>query len=166
MTERRQVAREVEPELVERYVENGALRIEWRDFAYLRQESVKDAQATRADQEQGRFSEYHDALYEIQGSANGGTLSDEKLADLVRELDLNLESFESGLPSDRDEMIVQRDLQQAREAGIQGTPSFIINGQRLTGPNPQEDFNQVIRQTAPKGRRYLISPTAQRHRRW
>ena len=151
---------------MERYVENGALRIEWRDFAYLRQESVKDAQATRADQEQGRFSEYHDALYENQGSANGRTLSDEKLADLVRELDLNLESFESGLPSDRDEVIVQKDLQQAREAGIQGTPSFIINGQRLTGPNPQEDFNQVIRQTAPKGRRYLISPTAQRHRRW
>jgi hypothetical protein len=55
VTERRQGAREVEPELVERYVENGALRIEWRDFAYLRQESVKDAQATRADQEQGRF---------------------------------------------------------------------------------------------------------------
>jgi predicted DsbA family dithiol-disulfide isomerase len=48
----------------------------------------------------------------------------------VRELDLNLESFESGLLSDRDEMIVQRDLQQAREAGIQDTPSF-INGQRL-----------------------------------
>jgi predicted DsbA family dithiol-disulfide isomerase len=84
----------------------------------------------------------------------------------VRELDLNLESFESELPSDRDEVIVQRDLQQAREAGIQGIPSFIINGQSLTGPNPQEDFNQVIRQTAPKGRRYLISPTAQRHRRW
>ena len=40
---------------MERYGENGALRIEWRDFAYLRQEPVKDAQATRADQEQGRF---------------------------------------------------------------------------------------------------------------
>jgi hypothetical protein len=47
VTERRQVAREVEPELVERYVENGALRIEWRDFAYLRQEPVKDAQGIR-----------------------------------------------------------------------------------------------------------------------
>jgi len=45
----------VESELVERYVENGALRIEWRDFAYLGQEIVKDAQATRAAQEQGRF---------------------------------------------------------------------------------------------------------------
>jgi protein-disulfide isomerase len=64
----------VERELVERYVENGTLRIEWRDFAYLRQESVKTAQAARAAQEQGRFWEYHDALYENQGSINGEDL--------------------------------------------------------------------------------------------
>ena len=41
-------------------------------------------------------------------------------------------------------MVVRRELQEAREAGIQGTPSFIINGQRLTGPIPLEDFKQVI----------------------
>ena len=39
---------------------------------------------------------------------------------------------------------MRRDLQEAREAGIQGTPSFIINEQRLTGPIPLEDFEQVI----------------------
>ncbi len=41
-------------------------------------------------------------------------------------------------------MVVRRDLQEAREAGIQGTPSFIINGQRLTGQIPLEDYKQVI----------------------
>ncbi len=134
----------MEPELVERYVENGALRIEWRDFAYLGQESVKAAQAARVAQEQGRFWEYHDTLYENQGSINGGTFSDEKLIDLARELGLDVESFESRLASGRYEGIVQRDLQEAREAGIQGTPSFIINGQRLTGPVPLENLEQVI----------------------
>ena len=59
---------------MESYVENGMLRIEWRDFAYLGQESVKAAQAARAAQEQGRFWEYHDALYENQGSINGENL--------------------------------------------------------------------------------------------
>ena len=63
---------------------------------------------------------------------------DEKLAELARELGLNLESFESGLPSNRYEVVVQRDLQEAREAGIQGIPSCIINGQRFTGPNPRK----------------------------
>jgi protein-disulfide isomerase len=134
----------VEPELVERYVENGALRIEWRDFAYLGQESVKAAQAARVAQEQDRFWEYHDTLYENQGSINGGTFSDEKLIDLARELGLDVESFESRLASGRYEGIVQRDLQEAREAGIQGTPSFTINGQRLTGPVPLENLEQVI----------------------
>ena len=134
----------MEPELVERYVENGTLRIEWRDFAYLGQESVKAAQAARAAQEQGRFWEYHDALYENQGSINGGTFSDEKLTDLAQGLGLDVESFESELTSSRYEAVVRRDLQEAREAGIQGTPSFIINGQRLTGPIPLEDFKQVI----------------------
>jgi protein-disulfide isomerase len=134
----------VEPELVERYVENGTLRIEWRDFAYLGQESVKAAQAARAAQEQGRFWEYHDALYENQGSINGGTFSDEKLTDLARGLGLDVESFVSELTSGRYEAVVRRDLQEAREAGIQGTPSFIINERRLTGPIPLEHFEQVI----------------------
>lgn len=55
-----------------------------------------------------------------------------------------MESFESGLASGRYEVVVRRDLQEAREVGIQGTPSFIINGQRLTGPTPLEDFKQII----------------------
>ena len=134
----------MEPELIERYVEDGTLRFEWRDFAYLGQESVKAAQAARVAQEQGRFWEYHDTLYENQGSINGGSFSDEKLTDLARGLGLDVESLESELTSGRYEAVVRRDLQEAREAGIQGTPSFIINEQRLTGPIPLEDFEQVI----------------------
>jgi len=129
---------------MDRYVEDGALRIEWRDFAYLGQESIKAAQAARAAQEQGSFWEYHDALYENQGSINGGAFSDEKLLDLARELGLDVETFEFGLASGRYEAVVRRDLQETREAGIQGTPSFTVNGQRLTGPIPLEDFKQVI----------------------
>ena len=55
-----------------------------------------------------------------------------------------METFESELASGRYEAVVRRDLQEAREAGIQGTPSFIINEQRLTGPIPLEDIEQVI----------------------
>ncbi len=105
---------------------------------------MKAAQAARAAQEQNRFWEYHDALYENQGSINGGTFSDEKLTDLARGLGLDVESFESELTSGRYEAVVRRDLQEAREAEIQGTPSFIINEQRLTGPIPLEDIEQVI----------------------
>ncbi len=84
----------MEPELVQKYVEEGTLRIEWRDFAYLGQESVNAALAARAAQEQGMFWEYHDALYQSQRSINGGTFSDEKLIELAEELGLDTETFE------------------------------------------------------------------------
>jgi protein-disulfide isomerase len=134
----------VEPELVERYVENGTLRYEWRDFAYLGQESVNAALAARAAQEQGRFWEYHDVLYENQGSVNSGAFSDEALVGFAEEVEVDTEQFEAALTSGRYESVVQSDLREAQNAGIQGTPSFTINGQRLVGPQPLEVFEQVI----------------------
>jgi protein-disulfide isomerase len=134
----------VEPELVERYVENGTLRYEWRDFAYLGQESVNAALAARAAQEQGRFWEYHDVLYENQGSVNSGAFSDEALVGFAEEVGLATEQFVAALTSGRYESIVQSDLREAQNAGIQGTPSFTINGQRLVGLQPVETFEQLI----------------------
>ncbi len=129
---------------MERYVENGTLRYEWRDFAYLGQESVNAALAARAAQEQGRFWEYHDVLYENQGSVNSGAFSDEALVGFAEEVGLDTEQFEAALTSDRYESVVQSDLMEAQNAGIQGTPSFTINGQRLVVPQPLEAFEQLI----------------------
>ena len=129
---------------MERYVENGTLRYEWRDFAYLGQESVNAALAARAAQEQGRFWEYHDVLYKNQGSVNSRTFSDEALVGFAEEVELDTEQFEAALTSGRYESVLQSDLRKAQNAGIQGTPSFTINGQRLVGPQPLEVFELVI----------------------
>jgi protein-disulfide isomerase len=136
--------------LIERYVEDGTLRFEWRDFAYLGQESRTAAQAARAAQEQGKFWKYHDALYQNQDSINGGTFSDEKLIELAGEVGLDTKSFESDLTSGRFEPVVQRDLREAQDTGIQGTPSFTVNGQRLVGPQPLEAFEQAIEEELQK----------------
>ena len=136
--------------MIERYVEDGMLRFEWRDFAYLGQESRTAAQAARAAQYQGKFWEYHDALYRNQGSINGGTFSAEKLIELAEEVGLGTESFESDLLSGRFEPVVQRDLQEAQEAGIQGTPSSTVNGERLVGAQPLEAFEQAIEEELQK----------------
>ena len=129
---------------MERYVENGTVRYEWRDFAYLGQESVNAALAARAAQEQDRFWEYHDVLYENQGSVNSGAFSDEALVSFAEEVGLDTEQFEAALTSGRYESVVQSDLREAQNAGIQGTPSFTINGQRIVGPQPLNAFEQLI----------------------
>jgi protein-disulfide isomerase len=138
----------VEPELVERYVEDGTLRIEWRDFPFLGQESVNAALAARAAQEQGKFWEYHDILYENQRSLNTGAFSDDNLIDLAREAGLDVERFEGSFTSGKYEAVVNRVFREAQDAGIQGTPSFSINGRILVGPQPLETFEQVIEEEA------------------
>jgi len=130
---------------LERYVEDGALRIEWRDFPYLGQESVNAAQAARAAQEQGHFY-YHDLLYENQKSTNSGAFFDDRLLDLAREAGLDVEQFEAGYKGGEYEAVVNEDFREAQDVGIQGTPSFTINEQRLVGPQPLEAFEQIPRE--------------------
>jgi protein-disulfide isomerase len=133
-------AREVEPKLVDEYVESGTLRMEWRDFPYLGRESVGAALAARAAQEQGKFWEYHDLLYENQS----GGFSDERLVELAREAGLDVEEFEADLASGRHEEAVARDFQEGQRIGITGTPTFVINGEVLAGAQPIEVFEDAI----------------------
>ncbi len=124
------------------------LRLEWRDFPYLGQESVNAALAARAAQEQGKFWEYHDILYENQRSLNSGAFSDDNLIDLAREAGLDVEQFEESFTSGKYEAVVNRVFREAQDAGIQGTPSFSINGRILVGPQPLETFERVIEEEA------------------
>ena len=135
---------------MERYVEDGTLRIEWRDFPYQGQESTNAALAARAAGEQGRFWEYHDLLYENQGSGNSGAFSDEKLAGLAREAGLDVERFESDYGREEIAAAVQADFEAGQGAGVSGTPSFDVNGQRLVGFQPLEAFEAIIEEEAGK----------------
>ncbi len=140
----------MKPELVEKYVEDGTLKIEWRDFPYQGQESVNAALAARAAGQQGKFWEYHDLLYENQGSGNSGAFSDEKLSGFARELGLDVERFEPDFRSQEISAAVQADFEAGQSAGISGTPTFDINGQRLVGFQSLETFEQLIEEEARK----------------
>ncbi len=130
----------MEPELKNEYIENGTLRLEWRDFPYLGQESVDAALAARAAQRQGRFWEYHELLYENQSAG----FSRVRLIELAREAGLDVEKFESDLASGRYEAAVARDFQEGQQMGVSGTPTFIINGEVLAGLQPVGVFADAI----------------------
>ena len=133
-----------------RYIEDGTLRLEWRDFPYLGEESRKAAVAARAAQEQGRFWEYHDLLYQNQGSKNAGGFSDESLIGFAREAGLDEEQFESSFKASKYEDVVEHTFRKAQDAGIQGTPTFWINGRILVGAQPLGAFEQLIEEELSK----------------
>ena len=130
----------MEPKLYKEYVKDGTLRIEWRDFPYRGQESVNAAVAARSAQAQGGFWEYHDLLYDSQFSG----FSDENLTELAREAGLDTQRFESDYRSGRYERSVRADFQQGLNAGVNGTPTFFINGKMLVGLQPVEVFANAI----------------------
>ncbi len=128
------------PKLIDKYVESGTLRLEWRDFPYQGQESVDAALAARAAQEQGKFWEYHDLLYETQDQG----YSEERLVTLADEVGLDVEEFRSSLESGENEAVVGEDFREGQERGVSGTPTFVINGQTLVGLQSLSVFERTI----------------------
>ena len=130
----------MEPKLYKEYVKDGTLRIEWRDFPYRGEESVNAAVAARAAQAQGRFWEYHDLLYDSQFSGFG----DENLIALAERAGLDTRRFERDYESARYEPLVRADFRKGLNAGVNGTPTFFINGKMLVGLQPVGVFEDAI----------------------
>ena len=130
----------MEPKLYEKYIEDGTLRIEWRDFPYLGGESVDAAVAARAAQAQGKFWEYHDLLYQNQSSG----FSDENLRALAEKADLDVKRFERDYENGSYAELVQKDFWKGQRMGVNGTPTFLINDRVLVGLQPVGVFEKAI----------------------
>jgi len=86
------------------------------------------AEASEAAAAQGRFWDYHDALY-----ANQPRLSRETILEVARELDLDTERMESEIDSEAYRDRIARDVASAEASGATGTPTFFVNGKRFFG---------------------------------
>ena len=136
-----------EPVLVENYVEDGLLRIEWRDLPVFGEPSLIAARAGRAAAEQGRFWEYSRALYEAAPDRGYPDLTPARLRDFAVQVDMpDLERFERDISSDRFDAAIAEDVTQARSLGLSGTPSFVIGGDPVVGAQPTEIFENIIGQ--------------------
>ncbi len=145
-------ARDTEPELVEQFVEDGTLRIEWRHFPYLGPESQTAAQAGYAAGAQGKFWEFHDAMYANQQPPNSGRLTEDYLVGVAEEVGLDGERFREDMSSSEAEAAVKRDFQEGQSIGVTGTPAFLVNGQPIMGAQPTEVFVEAIEQASEAAR--------------
>ena len=141
-------ARDTEPILVEKYVEDGTLRIEWRDFPYLGPESTTAAQGGRAAAEQDSFWAFHDAMYAHQLPPNSGNLDEKYLTDIADELGLDVDQFRADMKSKATDQGIAQDFSEGQAIGVTGTPAFVINGVPVIGAQPTEVFEQTIEQAA------------------
>ncbi|WP_086826400.1 thioredoxin domain-containing protein [Streptomyces sp. NRRL B-24572] len=140
-------ARDTEPVLVEKYVEKGVLRIEWRNFPIFGEESENAARASWAAGRQGRFWEFHKAAY-AEGAKEKG-FGKERLAALAKEAGVSdLGRFAKDSDSAAAREAVGKDQEQGYALGATSTPSFLINGRPIAGAQPLETFTEAIEAAA------------------
>lgn len=99
------------------------------------------AEAAEAAGAQGRFWEMHDGLYENQSA-----LSPELIQALALALDLDNARFEEDLATHRFHGRVRRDFMGGVRSGVNGTPTFFINGERFEGYADEEELGAAIEQ--------------------
>jgi protein-disulfide isomerase len=146
-------ARDTEPELVKRYVEDGTLRIEWRDFPYLGPESRVAALGGRAAAEQGKFWQFHDAMYDDQLPPNSGNLDEDYLVGVAEKAGLDVDRFRGQLRRGDDlAKAVDKDFAEGQSIGVNGTPAFLVNGRPIMGAQPLPVFSKAIEQAARAAR--------------
>lgn len=94
-------------------------------------ESNWSAQAAECANQQGKFWQYHDKLFVVWAGENVGTYTRPKLKQYAADIGLDTNTFNQCLDSDRTASIVQADIAEATRMGVQGTPTFFVNGRLL-----------------------------------
>ncbi|MFH1325580.1 MAG: thioredoxin domain-containing protein [archaeon] len=119
---------------IQELAEQGELRFIYVPMSFLGQESVYAAEAGYCANEQGKFWEMHDKIFAAHDmQENNGKYSKDKLKILAQGISgLDSEKFNKCLDDDKYSNAVQQAAAYASTAAT-GTPTFYVNGQKLSG---------------------------------
>lgn len=134
-------------QVIKEYVDTGKVKLYYRHFPLdFHAAAMPSALASECANEQGKFWEYHDKIFAEQDKIAGKTadIITTQLKTWAQELGLNTSRFDSCLDNAKYQVNVDGDLNDGRTAGISGTPTFFINGERIVGAQPFAAFKAVI----------------------
>ncbi|MEM4260377.1 MAG: thioredoxin domain-containing protein [Candidatus Woesearchaeota archaeon] len=134
--------REAYKQILTQYVDTGKVKIVFKNFPLpFHENAEKAAKAAECANEQGKFWDMHDKLFENQNA-----LDTDSLKKYAKEISLDTNKFNSCLDSGKYSERIANDLKIGQEIGIQGTPGFLINGRIISGAQPFENFKKIIEQ--------------------
>jgi protein-disulfide isomerase len=116
------------------------VRFVYRDFPLPNHpEAQPAAEAALCAHDQGKFWEFHDRIFQNQGSLSAATYRQ-----IASDLSLDTSSFGECLDSGKHGESVRADYREGEAMGVTGTPAFFINGRFLSGAQPFEAFQAII----------------------
>lgn len=116
------------------------VRLVFKQFPLpMHKDAEPGARAALAAQQQGRFWEMHDKLFE-----NPRTMSESDLHRYASEIGLDLEKFKADLAAPATAEKVEQDLEQGRKLAVRSTPTFFVNGRLVTGAKPAAEIEAIV----------------------
>lgn len=135
--------------IVRNYVDTGKVKMIFKDFTIIGHDSVNAAHASHCANEEGKFWEYHDALYNHWTGENNGWASSDNLVEFAKQIGLDEVAFKECMLEGRYNSIVEQSSSDARTLGITGTPAFFVIGSdntvtKISGAQPYEVFEKIF----------------------
>jgi len=120
------------------------LRFVWHDYPLSFHDFARPAaiaaREVRAQKGDAGFWKFHDLLF-----SSDAALSDETLAKTGATLGLDSARMTAAQSDGRFDSLLAKDKALADDAGIRGTPAFVINGYYISGAQPLKAFKRIIR---------------------
>jgi len=139
----------IEKDILKNYVNTGKVKIIFKDYNIIGEDSVKASQGAHCANDQGLFWEYHDILYSNWTGENNGWASSENLAIFAQQIGLNMNKWSECMNKGSHSQIILKSNDDARTLQLTGTPAFfIINSEgevsKLFGAQPFEVFKKIF----------------------
>ncbi|MBC8515665.1 MAG: DsbA family protein [Nitrosopumilus sp.] len=141
------------PLILEEYIDQGKVKLVFRDFPIqsIHPNALPASVAAECANEQEKFREMHDMLFEKQNEWN--KLESEEVlfafSQYAADMQLDQETFDSCLSSGKYIPEIKNDLDDGRDYGVSGTPGFFVGNDivgyvELKGAQPFESFKKII----------------------
>jgi len=136
-------------DIIDNYIETGKVNLVFIDLPFLGRDSITAAQATYCADDQGKYWEYHETLYNFQETIDNGWASKDRLVSFAFNLDMNMDEINDCMDSSKYAKRVKANYDESQRFGAEATPTFLIISsdgtiKKITSAQPYSVFSQVI----------------------
>lgn len=128
------------------------LKVVFKHFplTQIHSNALLGAKAAEAAALQGKFWEMHDMLYDKQAEWSTGLTARDMIMGYAAALKLDTTKFSNDLNSKALEDKIMAEEKEGVSLGVEGTPTFFLNGKKLDSPRSLEAFDKLVREEAAK----------------
>ena len=136
-----------EPDIRARMVNPGRIRFRYIDLPLdMHRNTWNASRAAACADEQGKFWEMHDAIFQTQDQWNSIATNnpDKFLKGLAKQIGLKQDQFDECVDTKKYQAKIQAHLKIANERQVNATPTFYIGKQALTGILAYDEFKHAV----------------------